>query len=314
VAPPALRLRGVRKAYGRRVALDGLDLTVPAGALCGLIGPNGAGKTTAFGIIGGVVRPDAGEVDLLGEGPFTPVRHRGRVTLLPQDAALPAAVPLRSMMRFYAQLQGMTAGAATRAADAVLDEVGLADRAGSRVDQLSHGMKRRAAVAQALLGAPALVLLDEPTAGLDPDLVVRMRNLLRSRRGSTTLVVSSHVLLELEAICDHVVFLESGRCVREGPLAEIAGAARVLRVVFSAPVAPEAAARAFPGRAASGEGTCWSVPLHPGESAPAGLRSVLEAAWAIGLEPTEVRSGEGLEAAWLAGRISGSPPLMSRGP
>jgi ABC-type multidrug transport system ATPase subunit len=218
------------------------------------------------------------------------------------------------MMTFYARLQGMSAAEGARAADAVLDEVGLADRAASRVDQLSHGMKRRAAVAQALLGAPALVLLDEPTAGLDPDLVVRMRNLLRARRGSTTLVVSSHVLLELEAICDHVVFLEAGRCVREGPLAEIAGAARALRVAFAVPVGGSVAEAAFAGRAPSGEGTAWTVPLHPGESPAAGLRAVLEAAWAAGLEPTEVRAGEGLEAAWLAGRTSGSAPLMSRPP
>ncbi|HEY8430680.1 MAG TPA: ABC transporter ATP-binding protein, partial [Sandaracinaceae bacterium] len=214
----ALRLAGVRKRYGRTVALDGVDLDVPRGALVGLVGPNGAGKTTLFGIVSGAVRPDAGTVDVLGEGPFDPARHAGRVTVLPQDCELSPHSSARQLLVFYARLAGATKREAERDADRVLDLVRLSDRAGDRVRQLSHGMRRRLAVAQALLGAPELVLLDEPTGGLDPHLVVEMRELLRSQRGERTLVVSSHILADLEQTCDHVVFLERGRVLESGQL------------------------------------------------------------------------------------------------
>jgi len=168
----ALSLRGVDKAYGKTTALRGLDLDVPAGALVGLIGPNGAGKTTAFGIVGGTVRPDAGRIDVLGAGPFDPAQHAGRVGLLPQDSELNPHTPVRDLLRFFGRLQGLGRRQAEVEADRVPTLVELRERAGSKIRQLSHGMRRRVAVAQALLGSPELVLLDEPTSGLDPDLVV----------------------------------------------------------------------------------------------------------------------------------------------
>lgn len=299
---PALRLRGVRKAYGKVQALDGIDLEVPRGAAVGLVGPNGAGKTTTFGVVGGLVRPDAGEIDILGGGPFDPDRHRGRVLLLPQDSELNPHTPVRTLLVNLARLQGMTRGEAGRAADGVLDEVELRERGGFRVGQLSHGMRRRVAVAQALLGAPEIVLLDEPTSGLDPELVVRMRDVVRRRRGAATLIISSHVLSELEAVCDHVAFLDAGRCVRQGRMDEVTGRSHRICVVLGAAPDPAALRAALPGLEPRVEGPRVHLRVPPGQSVASINRRALPALIAAGMDVLEVTLGDGLEAAWMEGR------------
>src|SRR5262249_32949658 len=147
-------------------------------------------------------------------------RHPGSLTMLPQDCELSPHVTLRQLLMHYARLQGLDRAHAERDVEARLEEVVLSDRAGARIKSLSHGMRRRVAIAQALLGKPDLVLLDEPTSGLDPELVVRMREIFASHRKKRTLVISSHNLLELEALCDHVIFIDRGRCTRSGSMAE----------------------------------------------------------------------------------------------
>ncbi len=299
---PALVLQGVVKRYGRVTALDGLDVVVPRGVVCGMIGPNGAGKTTTFGIVGGYIEPDAGAVDLLGEGRFDPAKHRGRITLLPQDCELNPHTPVRDLLTFFARLQGMTAREAIHDADRVLDLVALTDRAQSRVRQLSHGMKRRVAVAQALLGDPQLVLLDEPTNGLDPELVVRMREVFVAQRGRRTLIVSSHVLAELEAACDHVIFLERGKCVRQGPIAEVTQRGARVRITLEARVDADLAA-AVPGLVVRWE-DAMLVLTAPGRDAASVNAAVLPVLLAAGARILEVRLGETLEAAYMDARAA----------
>ena len=226
----ALRLRGVVKRYGKERGLDGLDLEVPKGSVFGLVGPNGAGKTTTFGIVSGALRADEGSVDILGGGAFDAQRHAGRVSVLPQDCALNAHSSAMQLLTFFAQLQGLRRRDAQKDAERVLELVKLRERAGARVGQLSHGMRRRLAVAQAFLGSPELVLLDEPTGGLDPELVVDMRELLRSQRGKRTLIISTHILGDIESTCDHVAFLEAGRCLRSGPLADLTKRSGLVRL------------------------------------------------------------------------------------
>lgn len=291
----ALVMRGVRKRYGRIAALDGLDFEVPRGTVCGLIGPNGAGKTTAFGIVGGFLVADAGEVSILGEGAFDSAKHVGRVTLLPQDCELNPHTPVRDLLAYFATLQGMTRTEAKKAADRALDLVALSDRAGSKIRQLSHGMRRRVAVAQAFLGEPELVLLDEPTNGLDPELVVRMRELFRSQRGKRTLVVSSHNLLELEAACDHVVFLEKGKCVRAGSLAEVTKRAAMVRIALESRIAFDAPA----GTVIDWEGSTLVVTGDVASAADLNAR-VLPLLIAAGARIVEVRPGQSLEAVYLS--------------
>ncbi len=208
----------VVKRYGKRVALDGLSLSVPRGAACAVIGPNGSGKTTLFAVISGLLATSSGKVELFGEGPFDARRHSGRLGLMPQDAAPSPHASLRQSLCYYAELRGLSGDAARREADVWLARVRLQDRAGARPGELSHGMRRRFSVAQAFLGSPELVLLDEPTAGLDPELAAEMRQLFIERRGQATLLISSHILSELEDVCDHAVFLESGRLVRQGAM------------------------------------------------------------------------------------------------
>lgn len=217
----ALVTRGLRKRYGHVRALDGLDIEVPEGVICGFIGPNGAGKTTTFGVVGGLIEADEGEVDILGQGPLKPGEHGGAFSMLPQDCELIPQVPVIRYLTYLARLQGMSAAEAKKTAEERLDEVALKDRANNSIKELSHGMRRRVSVAQALLGNPKLVLLDEPTSGLDPELVIRMRDLFASHRGNRTLVISSHNLRELEELCDHVIFIQQGRCVRGGSVDEV---------------------------------------------------------------------------------------------
>lgn len=218
-----LQVDGVSKRYGRRGpwALDELSCHFPSGRVCALVGPNGAGKTTLFSVIAGYLRPDRGVVSLFGEGPFDALKHKGRVGILPQDAALNLELTCVELLTYHGHLQGIPTAQLSDAIDRALREVNLVERSRDRVRELSHGMRRRLSAASALLGAPELVLLDEPTAGLDPKEARHLRDVLTARRGGTTVIISSHNLLELEQLCDHVVILSSGRCVREGSVDEL---------------------------------------------------------------------------------------------
>lgn len=217
----ALELQGIVKRYGRNRALDGLDLSVPSGSIFGLVGSNGAGKTTAMALATGLLRPDAGAINLLGDGPFNAECHAGRVTLLPQDSRFPPHARVEELLRYYGHLQGSGGMELESTIDTLLDWVHLTDRRKSAVKTLSHGMTRRLAIAQAFLGQPDLVLLDEPLNGLDPLEAARVRTLIRERRGRQAIVVSSHHLADLEAICDTVAFIEKGKLVRQDSLAAI---------------------------------------------------------------------------------------------
>src|SRR5438552_9793274 len=138
----ALRFSEVRKRFGATEALRGMSLEVPSGSMFGLIGPNGAGKTTAFSIACGFLQADGGEVSVLGQGPFNPARLKGRMTALPQDAALGGETRCLEHLLFYGQLQGMSAAEARRQGEQLLEQVGLGDRRQSRAKTLSHGMLR----------------------------------------------------------------------------------------------------------------------------------------------------------------------------
>jgi ABC-2 type transport system ATP-binding protein len=298
----ALSLRGLVKRYGSRTALAGLDLEVPKGAISGLVGPNGAGKTTAFAVVAGLVRADAGAIDVLGDGPFDPVRHRGRLTLLPQDAALPSHLTVRQVLLHLARLQGMTRGEAALEADRRIDEVELRERGGSRIRTLSHGMRRRVQVAQALLGDPALVMLDEPTNGLDPHLVARMRDVFGAQRGRRTLVISSHVLSELEAVCDHVAFIEAGRAAAAGPIEQFTHAHARVRVTLEAEPPLDGIRARHPDVSFEADGYDLVCTAPDGLDVPALNALVLASLLELGVRIHSVSPGESLEEAYLRSR------------
>ncbi len=217
---PAIVLEQVHKRFGPVHALRGADLRVPRGAIFALIGPNGAGKTTQFGLCCGYLGPDSGRVDILG-GPPDAVRLKGRLGALPQDAMLGRETSVRDHLVFLARLQGMDRAAAVAEATRVLGLVDLGELADRRAGALSHGQVKRVGVAQAFLGDPELILLDEPTAGLDPRHAHDLRQMIREQRGARSIVVSSHNLQELEAICDEAAIMEKGQTIESGAVAQL---------------------------------------------------------------------------------------------
>ncbi|HYD42460.1 MAG TPA: ABC transporter ATP-binding protein [Anaeromyxobacter sp.] len=290
----AIEARGLEKRYGGRLgrraaqALAGVELRVERGAAFGFIGPNGAGKTTFVKALLGIVRPTGGAVRLLEGDPQDP-RIRARVGYLPERLRLaPAWTPLE-VLESVARMKGVAHGRA--AALALLDEVGMAGAARRRVGAFSKGMKQRVGLAAALVGAPELLLLDEPTDGLDPPARVMVRHLLARRLAAgTTLFLNSHLLSETERICDRIGVLVGGRVVREGRIEELTAAPREWTARF-APGAP-AAALAAAGFTAREDGA-WRVAAD----SPAALNAALDRARAAGALLVELaREGKDLEA------------------
>ena len=225
----ALAVRGLRKRYGAIDAVDGLDLVVERGELYGFLGPNGAGKTTTIRMALGLILPSAGEVEVLGErvGPGAPPPLE-RVGALVEEPAFWRFLSGRLNLEYLTRAGG--SGSDTRArlgrVDDVLARVGLTEAAGKQVKAYSQGMRQRLGIAQALLGRPELLVLDEPTNGLDPSGMREVRGLLRELAdGGTTVFVSSHLLSEVEAMCDRVGMMARGRLVAEGEPGTLRGAA-----------------------------------------------------------------------------------------
>jgi ABC-2 type transport system ATP-binding protein len=225
----ALVTRGLAKRFGTRIALDGLDLSVPSGVVYGYLGPNGAGKTTTMRILTGLIHPDAGTVELLGE----PFRRGGRKRLFEVGALIesPAFYPYLSGRENLRALAATGAPTPRSRIDQLLELVGLTDRARDRVSSYSLGMKQRLGIAAALLSDPRLLLLDEPANGLDPAGIVGMRETLRNLAASgKTVFVSSHILSEVQQLADIVGIIAHGKLIREGPIASILAGGGVIRI------------------------------------------------------------------------------------
>lgn len=239
----AVATRGLTKRYGRQVAVDGVDIAVPTGAVYGFLGPNGSGKTSTIRLLLGLAAPTAGEVELLGRA-----MPSGWREVLPRVGALvegPAFYPWLSGPANLARLDAADRDAdgrtrRTRVGEAV-ERVGLTAAGGKRVKAYSLGMKQRLGIAAALLRPRDLLVLDEPTNGLDPQGTREVRSLVRSLAADgTTLVVSSHLLAEIAQMCSHVGVMSGGRLVAQGTLAELgAGGDRTL--VLSTPDVARAA-------------------------------------------------------------------------
>ena len=227
----ALSTQGLVKSYGRRRALDGFTLSVPRGSVLGLVGPNGAGKTTWMMTVAGMILPTSGTIDLLGRGAFDADIHAGTLGFLPQDSELPLEATPTSLLHRYARLQGLSRQEAQRATAEMLGAVNLAERASSPIRTLSHGMRKRVALAQSFLGSPEVVLLDEPLNGLDPVEADRVRQFLLARRGRQTIIISSHNLHDVETLCTHVAFVSQGKVARMDTLHTLTRASE--RVVYT---------------------------------------------------------------------------------
>jgi ABC-2 type transport system ATP-binding protein len=235
-----IRLRALRKSFGRKVAVDSLTLDIGPDQIYGLIGPNGAGKTTTFSMMAGYLHPSSGDIAILGCRPGDVAALRNRVGVLPQDALLPAQTRCADLLSYFGRLQGFDTLTARQLAVEALERVGLPDAAELRCGTLSHGMAKRIGIAQAFLGNPELVLLDEPTAGLDPKHAHQIRDLIRQqRRAGRCIVISSHNLHELESLCDAAAILDHGRLVLEGTMATLTGSSRQIRIQLLPGAQPE---------------------------------------------------------------------------
>lgn len=214
-----LKCKALTKRYGSSLALDRLDLELDAGEPVALIGPNGAGKTTFISLVCGFITASQGQVSVLGH-PAGSGALSGQLAALPQDALLDPRMSVGRQLRFFARLQGMRKSAARTEVLRVLETVNLKDSINAKPNDLSHGMRKRISIAQALIGSPTLVLLDEPTAGIDPPNAKLIRDLVREQSSDTTFIVSSHNLDELERLCASVIYLERGNLVSFGTVTD----------------------------------------------------------------------------------------------
>lgn len=242
--PATLEVRGLRKAYGPTIALDGVELAVPPGRVLGLLGPNGAGKTTLVSIVAGLCRPDEGRVLVHG---IDVVRHpraaRAHLGFAPQETGVYPTLRVRDNLEFFGGLAGLRARGLHTAIDEVVHALGLADLVDRRVAELSGGERRRLHTALALVHRPSLVLLDEPTTGADvrtrSEILAFVQGLASS---GSTILYSTHYLHEIEELRADVAFIDRGRIVARGPVEQLVHTygTSALAVSFSGDV-PEAA-------------------------------------------------------------------------
>jgi ABC-2 type transport system ATP-binding protein len=306
----ALATRAVRKSYGSRLALDGLDLSVPTGVVYGFLGPNGAGKTTTMRLLTGLIHVDAGTIEMLGR-PF----GRGDRRRLFEVGALvetPSFYPYLSGRENLRALAAAGPRTPKTRIDEVLELVGLTDRASDKTSRYSLGMKQRLGIAGALLSDPKLLLLDEPANGLDPAGIVAMRETLKHFASTgKTVFVSSHLLAEVQQLADVVGIIAQGKLVREGTMKDLLATEGVVRVRVApaeVPRATEILARLTASDlvAASTSDHGWLSIQVPQERASEINRALSEAGiFASGLE-----AGNDLEELFLSltKRESGADP------
>ncbi len=295
----ALATRGLEKRYGSQTALAGLDLSVPSGVVYGFLGPNGAGKTTTMRLLTGLIHADGGTIELLGR-PF----GRGDRKRLFEVGALiesPSFYPYLSARENLRSLASTGAPTPKHRVEELLEFVGLRDRARDRVQTYSLGMKQRLGIAAALLSDPRLLLLDEPSNGLDPAGIVGMRDTLKQLAAAgKTVFVSSHVLGEVQQLADVIGIIASGKLVREGPIEELLQGEGIVRVRVE-PGQVEAASGIIGGLAGGngvaripGEDGWLTVPIEPDRAAEVNRALATAGIYASGLE-----TGSDLEQLFL---------------
>jgi ABC-2 type transport system ATP-binding protein len=292
--PPLIEARGLTVRYGKITALDGLDLTASRGRVLAILGPNGAGKTTFVRALATLVTPAAGQLRVLGtDVRRDPAAVRRDIGLAGQSAAVEPSMTGRENLEMTARLFGHRPRAARAAAAAVIEQLGLAEVAGRRAQGYSGGQRRRLDLGASLVGAPRLLLLDEPTTGLDPAGRAEVWDAVRRLAGQgTDLVVTTHYLEEADELADQVVVIDHGRVIAAGTTGELkASAGRdVIQVTVGDPAGLDAAAAVLARVTATpavtdAAGRRASAPAPGG---PAQLRAVIDALHDAGIEPGEI--------------------------
>lgn len=270
-----IQTRNLTKTYGSVRALDGLSLTIPRGGVYGVLGPNGAGKSTLFRILLGLIRPTDGEASVMG-GPIggggAASRRMGSMIETPR---FPPFLTARQVLEWLSTAHGLKPDAPRVAG--WLERVGLTEAADRKVRGFSVGMLQRLGVAAALITEPELVILDEPTSGMDPPGIQEMRALIRAlaERDGITVVLASHQLLEVQRVCDRVAILNRGKLVREGAVSELTGSGERLRLSVTPLSRTLEIVSSLPGASGVVEGDAVMATL-PRPQAPALLRALVE--------------------------------------
>jgi ABC-2 type transport system ATP-binding protein len=283
----AVEAHGVEKRYGSLVAVDDLSFEAKPGEILGVLGPNGAGKTTAIRVLTTILEPTRGSFAVAGVPHTRPAEIRRRIGVLPESAGYPEHQTGEEYLRYHARLYGRSRADARSVAATLLEELGLGERGGSLISTYSRGMRQRLGIARALVNEPQVVFLDEPTLGLDPAGQRQMLGTVRriaGERGATVLL-STHLLVEVEETCSRVMILNRGRVAAEGTVAEVARLAAAPRSgrLRVPPDNAEAALRALTGvgavTAASVDGRPGTlvVQLAEADALNEALRAVVEA-------------------------------------
>ncbi|MBN2490119.1 MAG: ABC transporter ATP-binding protein [Planctomycetes bacterium] len=300
---PALAVTGLEKRYRATPVVAALDFTLERGEILGLIGPNGAGKTTTLRMLTGFVAPTRGRIEVLGRDRRTEGLAANRqIGYLPENAPLYAELRVGEYLYLRARLKGLDRRAGRTRVAAVLDALDLAPAARRLIGQLSKGYRQRVGLAAAILHEPAVLILDEPTIGLDPTQSRQFRELVLALKGRHSILISSHILIEIEKACDRVLLLHRGRrlaLAAPARLLELEGS--VGSVVLEAAGAPEATHAALSGLVGLGEirreetgDPAWSRFVVRTAGAPAPLESIGRALCAAGIPVRELRS-EGMD-------------------
>ena len=245
----ALRLSRLYKTFGTTIAVDHIDLEVPAGSFFGLVGPNGAGKTTSLSMAVGLLRPDGGTATIYGVDVWAdPLRAKTLIGVLPDGMSMPERLTGRELLTYMGLLRGLPAATVAERADELLTVLELADAQHRLVIDYSAGMRKKIGLAVALLHAPRLLVLDEPFEAVDPVSASTIRTILqRFVASGGAVVLSSHVMALVEQLCSHVAVITRGRVVAAGPVDQVRGATSL----------EEAFVHIVGGRTGGGEGLSW---------------------------------------------------------
>ena len=254
-----IKVQNLTKRYGQHAALDGVSFSVGRGEVVGFLGPNGAGKSTTMRILTTFMAATSGTVRVGGDCVFeNPMRVRERLGYMPENNPLPPDLRVGDYLKFRAQLKRLANGNSAQRIDEVMEQCGIANVAGRFIGQLSHGYRKRVGMADALLGRPELIVLDEPTSGLDPNQVRSVRKLIRELAGDHTMLISSHILSEIEMTCDRIVILHEGRLLASGALDELMAKANA--AVVAEVRGPLADVKAWGDKLALGQAECAEQP------------------------------------------------------
>jgi len=257
-----IEVRDLSKQYGNRSAIQKLNFSVKKGEVVGFLGPNGAGKTTTMKIITGFMAPSSGQVTVGGFDVFeNPIEVKRLLGYLPETPPVYGDMLVSDYLRFVANLKGLPSAKVKSAVDEAIDKTNLQDVSGRLIQNLSKGYRQRVGLAQALVGSPEVLILDEPTVGLDPRQVAEIRSLLQELKGQHTIILSTHILSEVEATCERVIIINRGQILTQDTISQLKArtkGSRILRLRLRRKESEaQTALRALPGVTSvekSGEG------------------------------------------------------------